>query len=233
MIKGYTIMNDLMDDFNSPPPQQAKPPVAGAAQERVFTAADVYEAGKLAPIQEESVLMEIFKGILGAVVGAIPGVLLWIIIGRVGFIAAICGAVLAGGTVAGYIFMSKDNFLPKHYGVIICLAVIVIGIFLAQKIVWCWEIADVFDRYMKDYRNEMYGLGDAAGMTRAEIDSVIDQTVKEQLGVTDLSFGSCFSNFGRLLKGLDLKGKYALSMLECYGFAALGGGSLFTKFAKK
>ncbi|MBQ8960549.1 MAG: hypothetical protein IJ071_04945 [Ruminococcus sp.] len=228
-------MNDFMDDFNSPqtPSSPAKPPVSGAAQERVFTSADVYEAGKLTPVHEDSVLMEIFKGILGAVVGAIPGVLLWILIGRVGFIAAICGAILAGGTVAGYIFMSKDNFLPQSYGVIICLAVIIIAVFLAQKIVWCWEIADVFERYFGDYRKEMYEVGDAAGMSRSEVDAVIDSTIKEEFGFSDVSFGNCFSNFGRMLGNLGMRGKYFLNLLECYGFAALGGGSLFAKFAKK
>ena len=139
-------MNDFMDDFTAPRKTPETPPVSGAAREQVFTAADVYEAGRLTPVREESVLAEILKGILGAVVGAIPGVLLWIIIGRVGFIAAICGAVLAGGTVAGYIFMSKDNFLPQHYGVIICLAVIIISVYISQKVVWCWELSDIFQK---------------------------------------------------------------------------------------
>ena len=226
-------MNDFMDDFTAPRKTPETPPVSGAAREQVFTAADVYEAGRLTPVREESVLAEILKGILGAVVGAIPGVLLWIIIGRVGFIAAICGAVLAGGTVAGYIFMSKDNFLPQHYGVIICLAVIIISVYISQKVVWCWELSDIFQKEFSAYRKEMYDYGDSFGRTRSEVDSIINESIKEEFGFTELSFGNCFSNFGKVLKALDSKGRYYLSLLECYGFAALGGGSLFAKFAKK
>ena len=227
-------MNDFMDDFTTPRKSPEPPPqISTAPQERVFTAADVYEAGKLTPIREDSVLNEVLKGILGALVGAVPGILLWVVIGRVGFIAAICGAVLAGGTVAGYIFMSKDNFLPQHYGVIICLAVIIISVYISQKVVWCWELSDIFAKEFSSYRKEMYNYGDSVGMTRSEIDSIINQSIRDEFGFSELSFSNCFSNFGKVLSALDCRGKYYISLLECYAFAALGGGSLFTKFARK
>lgn len=44
----------------------------------------------------------VLPGIVGALLGSIPGILLWIILGQVGFIAGICGWLMIRGAIFGY-----------------------------------------------------------------------------------------------------------------------------------
>ncbi len=245
-------MNDYMDDLNAPvTPEQPNVPLQNSKAdssyynepvnsgysyqqktENVFTAADLYDMGGLPDNNEESVMLELIKAVLGAVVGALPGFILWILIGKVGFVAAICGSVLAMGTIAGYTFMTKDNFFPQKYGVIICIAVIVIAVFMADKIVWCWELSDHFKVTVASTKESVYALGDAGGLTTDEIDAIFNEAIKEQFGFTKGTFSDFFSNFNRTLRYLGLSTRYYIDLLISYGFAFLGGFSLFKKFAK-
>lgn len=239
-------MSDFMNDINdpiAPPPQAAEEikaenePVVTRTENTaqpyapVYTAADIGDSFSLAG-NEDSMLMEVLKAILGAVIGALPGMFLWIIIGKVGFIAAICGTLLAGGTVCGYIFMTKDNFLPQKYEVIICVSVVVIGVFIAEKIVWCWEMSEQFKRVVATARGAAYGLGEAGGLSDAEIDRIVENSLNEQFGFTEGTFSDFFFNFNKTISYLGLSGRYYFNLLECYFFAALGGLSLFKRSAK-
>ncbi len=246
-------MNDYMNDFRDPvsPAQSTEPrqnsetassyynqtsnngySYQSQTSDNVYSAADVYELGSLSITSEESMLVELLKAILGAVVGALPGFILWILIGKVGFVAAICGSVLAMGTIAGYTFMTKDDFLPQKYGIITCIAVIAIAVFMADKIVWCWELSDQFKATVVASKESVYALGDAGGLTTEEIDAIFNEGIKEQFGFTEGTFGDFFSNFNRTLRYLGLSTRYYIDLLLSYGFAFLGGFSLFKKFAK-
>jgi hypothetical protein len=44
----------------------------------------------------------VLPGLIGALLGSIPGVLLWIIIGQIGYIAGICGFLMVRGAIFGY-----------------------------------------------------------------------------------------------------------------------------------
>lgn len=233
-------MNNYMRDIDDPvePSVQtetnsttySRPPEnTSAVHENVYTADDVYSAGRLSSGNEKSLVMEILMAVLGAVVGALPGVILWILLGKVGFIAAICGSLLASGSIAGYTFMTKNSSLPDKYGVIICLAVIIISIFMAQKVVWCWELADQFVEFVAGMKSELYELADAEGVSRTDVDGILNDSLVEEFGFYKGTFGECFSNFGRLLTMLDARGEYIFNLLECYLFAALGGFSVFKK----
>lgn len=240
-------MRDFMSDINDPiaPPPQADEkiqnedkPVAvipeRSEQPRaaVYTSSDIGDSFSFAG-NEDSMLIEILKAILGAVVGAIPGILLWIIIGKVGFIAVVCGIVLSGGAVSGYIFMTKDNFLPKKYGIIICAAVVIISVYIAEKIVWCWEMSEQFKRVVATARDASYSLGKAGGLSDAEIDSIVEKSLNEQFGFTEGTFSDFFFNFNKTISYLGLSGRYYFNLIECYVFAALGGLSLFKRSAKR
>lgn len=245
-------MNDYMNDFRDPvSPVQSTEPVQKSeptssyynqsanngysyqsrTSDNVYSAADVYEMGSLSNTSEESMLVELLKAILGAVVGAIPGFILWILIGKVGFVAAICGSALAMGTIAGYTFMTKDNFLPQKYGIITCIAVIAIAVFMADKIVWCWELSEQFKIAIESSRESVYAFGDAGGMTKAEIDEIFNEGIKEQFGFTEGTFSDFFFNFNKTLRNLGVSTRYYLDLLMSYLFAGIGGFSLFKKFA--
>ena len=44
----------------------------------------------------------VLPGLVGALLGSIPGILAWIVLGQVGFIAGICGWLMMRGAIFGY-----------------------------------------------------------------------------------------------------------------------------------
>lgn len=214
-------MNDFMNDINNPEPDRntvipvKKPDYSDGspAKEAVFSSADVYAAGKLTPIKERSIVEDILKGVLGACIGALPGLLLWILIGKIGFIVSICGLILAVGTVGGYYFMTNDKDLSPTVGAVVCILVIVIGIFFAEKIVWCWEMTDQSQKFKQEYYATMAEFG-----------------LEEEFGFTEGTFSDFFNNFHHTLDVLDLENKYRSELIRCYIFAAIGASSFILKF---
>ncbi|HRR75453.1 MAG: hypothetical protein IJK31_08795 [Ruminococcus sp.] len=202
------------------------------AKEASFNSADILRSAKafeVKPEKEESIVLNILKGILGAFIGCIPGFLLWILIGRVGFIASICGMVLALGAVAGCWFFTKDDDLSPVVIGVITVCVIIFTIYLAEKIVWCWELSDAFQKYEADLRQEMYDYGGSVNVSSDEVDKITDTYIKEEFGFTKGTFSDFFSNFSKTLDLLELKKRYVKHMFECYGMAALGGASFVIK----
>ena len=72
-------------------------------------------------------------GTIGAVIGAALAVGLWCLIGVFGKIAVIGGFALCLGTLGGYFLLGKGM---SKTGLIICLAVIVISVYLATRLVY-------------------------------------------------------------------------------------------------
>ena len=79
-------------------------------------------------------------GIVGAVLGVLGGVIIWVIIGRLGFIAAIAGAAMAYGALFGYSWLAKG--MSKR-GAIVCIVVVVLAVFFSVKLDWALSIYDV------------------------------------------------------------------------------------------
>ena len=202
---------------------------ADAAKEAVFSADDVYAMGRLPAGGESSMFMSLLKAIGGALVGAIPGMLLWIIIGRFGIIASLCGALLALGVVGGYTFMSKDGELPPIYGIVTCIAIMIAAIFFAEKVVWCWRMADYFPRIIDEIKQPLYALGDAGGVDRAKVDEIVEENLREGLGFSESSFSNFFFNFNRSLRYFGMAGKYYVNLLASYAFAAAGSFWMYRK----
>ncbi|MBA4347326.1 MAG: hypothetical protein C0413_00530 [Clostridiales bacterium] len=44
----------------------------------------------------------VLPGLIGALIGSIPGVILWIVLGQLGYIAGICGFLMVRGAIFGY-----------------------------------------------------------------------------------------------------------------------------------
>ena len=162
---------------------------------------------------EESKLMPIVKGVLGAVLGAIPGIILIILVARMGFIASLCGAVMAVCIFFGYNLFTKNCNLEEKTGLIICAVVMIFAIYFAVRTSWCLEISSFLQKDL--------------GLKPGEVDSEI---LQEFLGIRDVTFSEISSDFGNLLEKCECKGKYITSLLENIAFAALGGFGTFTKF---
>lgn len=80
------------------------------------------------------------KGILGALIGAIPGIVLWIILSKIGIIASICGIVILIGVVVGYTALGKEFDI---LGMIISLAVVIFSVYFATNLSWALELHKV------------------------------------------------------------------------------------------
>ena len=164
------------------------------------------------------------KGLLGAVIGAIPGMLLMILVARFGFIASLCGAVMAACIFFGYKLMTKNSWLSAKTGLLICGLVMIIAVYFSVKISWTSALVDVMNEAIsltKDWLGEY----DTYGYT--------DDYYKGLLGGDSTpTFGNCWSNFGKILAEANLKGRFFASLAENYLFAGLGAFGAFAKFGR-
>lgn len=187
----------------------------------------------------ESPVITALKGLVGAVIGAIPGMLIWIILGKVGFVFSAVGILIGFGILMGYGVMVKDtDALPIWLMLVIFFVVFAIAMILSEKIVWTWELADTFKEYLPTYREDIItGVLAESDMTRAEVESILTdelftEFVEENFGVKEGTFGECFSNFSTLLENLDMKGKYIASLAKSSLFGIIGGIGVFAKMGK-
>ena len=72
-------------------------------------------------------------GILGAFLGTIPGVILWVIVAQIGFIAGIVGLVIALGSLKGYELLGKKM---SKTGVIVAVIFSAVMLLVAQMIAY-------------------------------------------------------------------------------------------------
>ena len=78
----------------------------------------------------------IVGGIIGAFIGTIPGVILWVLIGTFGFIASISTVLMLAGAIKGYTILGKSMSVR---GVIISAIFTVIMTFAAVHISYIVE----------------------------------------------------------------------------------------------
>lgn len=187
----------------------------------------------------ESPVITALKGLVGAVIGAIPGMLIWIILGKVGFVFSGIGLLIGLGIFIGYGIMVKNaDALPIWLMFVIFFVVFAIAMILSEKIVWTWELADTFKEYLPTYREDIItGVLAESDMTRAEVESILTdelftEFVEENFGVKEGTFSECFSNFSTLLENLDMKGKYIASLAKSSLFGIIGGIGVFAKMGK-
>ncbi len=186
----------------------------------------------------ESKVITALKGLLGAVVGAIPGMIVWIILGKIGVIFSAVGILIGLGIIFGFSFLTKNGDLPLWLMFVIFLGVFALAMILSEKIVWTWELADTFKEYLPTFREDIIsGAMAESDMTRAEVESVLTdelftEIVEENFGVKEGTFGECFSNFSTLLENLEMKGEYIVSLLKSSLFGIIGGIAVFAKIGK-
>lgn len=167
---------------------------------------------------QDSDFVTLLKGALGAIVGAIPGVILIILLARLGFIAAVCGAVMAAGIFFGYQFMTKNKAPSETAGFLICGAVMLIGVYIAVRTSWCMEASSVMQ--------------DVLEISPGSLSTAESDILYEFYGVRDVSFSECSSNFWTMLDKVGIKGKFIWSFVENLLFAVGGGIGAFSKFGK-
>lgn len=194
-----------------------------------------YDDGSSYSYNQGSPVIGGLKGFVGAVIGAVPGTLLWVILGKIGIVASACGLLVALGIVFGYNFMTKDGEVPISVCVVICFVVFVGALVIGERIVWTWQITDVLIQNIPQFREEIIEAAlEKSDYTRQEIeeaftDEMFSNMLKKTFGIRKATFGECFSNFSSLLKALDLKGRYYTSLGKSLVFGLVGGGYTIAK----
>ena len=98
-------------------------------------------------LHEESEIITIIKGIVGAMLGTIPSMLLWIVLGKVGVVAALCGFFMILGELYACDFMTKKSGqMNKETALLICAIVMLVTIYICERMIWAWELSDVLSR---------------------------------------------------------------------------------------
>lgn len=99
-------------------------------------------------VSEESTAVTLLKAFLGAVVGSLPAVFLWIVLGKAGYVAAIAGFFMfLGSLIACDKFTSKSRNMNIWAGGVICTAVMIINVYFCERFVWSWEMSDALNEY--------------------------------------------------------------------------------------
>ncbi len=91
------------------------------------------------------------KGILGAIIGSLPGVILWVILGYFGFTAAIVGFVIAAGIIIGY---GKGNGPLNTAGLVSCVVIMIVAVYLGVHLSW----SAVFFEWNPNLIDSVFGL---------------------------------------------------------------------------
>ena len=87
--------------------------------------------------QKQGEKSNLVPGLVGAFLGSLIGCALWVLIGKLGYIAGIAGAVTGICAMKGY------EMLGKHLdrkGVVGSVIIMVVMIYFANKISWAWEV---------------------------------------------------------------------------------------------
>ena len=87
-------------------------------------------------------------GTIGALPGVIVGIVLWIIISKLGYIAGIAGILMMLCSLKGFELLGGRLSIP---GIIICVVLDLIAVYFAHNISCAIEIMDTMKDYNVDY----------------------------------------------------------------------------------
>lgn len=80
----------------------------------------------------------IVKPILGAVIGCIPGLIVWTIVGYFGYKWALLGLLIGAGIFFGYEKMG--GYVASAAGIITCIAVLIIAVYVGAHFIWAMSL---------------------------------------------------------------------------------------------
>jgi hypothetical protein len=174
-------------------------------------------------------------GLLGAFLGALPGMTVWIVLGIFGIRAMILGFFLAAGTVWGYGRMIRKYSLWKGWGILICTFIMLITVYLAQKITWTWGISEAFERTADYAEHQVMTVAREHGkeVSESAVRDTVEAMNKDKFGFTKGNFVNCYTHFYTLLDFFSLKKDFISALIQSYISAALGASSLLKNLVRK
>lgn len=94
-------------------------------------------------ISEELAAVTVLKGVIGAFLGTVPSAILWIALGKVGYIGEICGFFMIFGELYMCNSMTrKSNEMNAETAIVICIIVTAVMVYVCERFVWSWDIYD-------------------------------------------------------------------------------------------
>ena len=96
---------------------------------------------------EESEIGTIVLAVLGAVIGTLPSMLLWVVLKRAGIISEIAGIFMMIGELYFCHLMTKKRYINVESALVICVIVMIVAVYLCEKALWTWEIMYIPSQY--------------------------------------------------------------------------------------
>lgn len=94
--------------------------------------------------QDESAALTIFLAVVGAVLGSAPSMLLWVTLGKAGYVAAVAGFFMITGEMLACGFMTKKRRqMNIEAATVICIIVMAAAVYICERLIWSWELADL------------------------------------------------------------------------------------------
>lgn len=81
-------------------------------------------------------------GAVGAVIGAVLGIVVWCLIGKLGYIAWIGGLAISAFTLGGYMLLGKD---VSKFGLILSIGLMIVAVYVATRLNWAISLQEAFD----------------------------------------------------------------------------------------
>lgn len=94
--------------------------------------------------RDESAALTMFKAVIGAILGSVPSMILWIVLGKAGYAAAICGFFMMLGELYACDFITrKSRQMNTEAALLVCVIVMAAAAYLCERVIWSWELADL------------------------------------------------------------------------------------------
>ncbi|MCR5601636.1 MAG: hypothetical protein K6G33_12940 [Ruminococcus sp.] len=166
----------------------------------------------------------LFKGAIGAIIGAVPGFFMIMTLARSGLIGSICGVLLSAGVFFGYYIATHRSGFKLRTGGIICLIVMGVAVYLAVRTSWVHEV-----------QIRLAEMSDILGFDSPKSSSYISKDVVYDLILGNIkpTYSLCSENFSELLSDLRMESSFKISLIENYFLCAVGSVWLFYKFGRK
>ncbi|MDE6763123.1 MAG: hypothetical protein K2J73_05545 [Oscillospiraceae bacterium] len=91
--------------------------------------------------EENSSAVIVAKAVIGAFIGSLPASVLWISLGRVGYIASLCGFFMIFGEMyLCSLFTKNDKDMNIETAVVICIIVTLVMVYVCERAVWSYDL---------------------------------------------------------------------------------------------
>ncbi|MBD5147167.1 MAG: hypothetical protein HDT21_14890 [Ruminococcus sp.] len=91
--------------------------------------------------EENSSAFIIAKAVASALIGSIPACILWISLGRIGYIASVCGFFMIFGEMyLCNVFTKNEKDMNIETAIVVCIVVTIAMVYLCERAVWSYDL---------------------------------------------------------------------------------------------